>query len=56
MSVPSKLNELIERFTRNRDQYVSANYNEAQLRQEFLDPFLTLLGWDVENKQGHAPA
>lgn len=35
---------------------MSGEYNETQLRREFLDPFFTGLGWDVENKQGYAEA
>ncbi len=41
-------------FTRNRDAYLSPSYNETQLRREFVDPFFESLGWDVQNKQGHA--
>ena len=45
---------LVERFDRNREQYVSPGYNETQLRREFLDPFFSSLGWDMENKAGVA--
>ena len=44
--------ERVEVFARNREQYRSADYKEAQLRVEFLDPFFEALGWDVANKQG----
>ena len=53
-TVPTPIIELVERFDRNRDAYVSAGYNEAQLRHEFLDPFFEALGWDVYNRQGSA--
>jgi hypothetical protein len=33
----------VERFDRNRDAYRSAQYNETQLRREFLDPFFNTL-------------
>ena len=46
--------DLIERFEQNREAYKSSQYNETQLRREFLDPFLEALGWDVENKSGYA--
>jgi type I restriction-modification system DNA methylase subunit len=46
--------DLIERFEQNKDAYKSSQYNETQLRREFLDPFLEALGWDVENKSGYA--
>ncbi len=44
----------VEVFARNREQYRRAEYKEAQLRREFLDPFFEALGWDVQNKQGLA--
>jgi hypothetical protein len=47
---------LIERFEQNKDAYKSSQYNETQLRREFLDPFFDALGWDVENKHGYAEA
>jgi len=51
-----ELSELIERFARNEEAYRSGVYNETQVRREFIDPFFTLLGWDVSNKQGYAEA
>ncbi len=56
MSVPERIHELIERFKFNEDSYRSGNYNETQLRREFLDPFFEELGWDVLNRQGYAEA
>lgn len=56
MGAPTKILELVERFDRSRDAYKSAQYNETQLRREFLDPFFIALGWDVENSQGFAEA
>jgi len=53
-TVPDQVTQLVERFDRNRDAYVSAGYNEAQLRHEFLEPFFEALGWDVSNRQGSA--
>ncbi|MCX6134435.1 MAG: N-6 DNA methylase [Ignavibacteriales bacterium] len=54
MTAPKEIVRLVERFDQNREQYTSGNYNEAQLRQEFLNPFFSALGWDVENRQGYA--
>jgi hypothetical protein len=51
---PKEVEQLVERFDRNKDQYTSGNYNEAQLRQEFVNPFFMALGWDIDNKQGFA--
>lgn len=56
MALPAKIGRLIETFERNRDAYVKGRYNETQLRREFIDPFFTDLGWDMENKQGWAEA
>ncbi|MDO8141873.1 MAG: TaqI-like C-terminal specificity domain-containing protein [Candidatus Brocadiales bacterium] len=56
MSVPQELLELVERFNTNREAYRSGQYNETQLRREFIDPFFQLLGWDVNNKNGYAEA
>jgi len=56
MTPPREIIELAERFDRNRDAYRSPSYNETQLRREFLDPFFTALGWDVDNRAGWAEA
>ncbi|MEW6108884.1 MAG: N-6 DNA methylase [Nitrospirota bacterium] len=56
MSIPEEVLQLIERFERNREAYLSGQYNETQLRREFIDPFFETLGWDVNNKQGYAEA
>ncbi len=48
--------DLVERFDRNVESYRSGQYNETQLRREFIDPFFKALGWDVDNEKGHAEA
>jgi type I restriction-modification system DNA methylase subunit len=53
---PPEVRDLVERFERNREAYKSGQYNEMQLRQEFLDPFFEALGWDMTNRQGYAEA
>jgi len=55
-SVPSRVVELIETFGRDVEAYHSQQYNETQLRREFIDPFFEELGWDVTNKAGYAQA
>jgi predicted type IV restriction endonuclease len=45
---------LVERFARNLDVYKRADYKEAHVRVEFIDPFFEALGWDVRNVQGYA--
>ncbi len=53
---PREIVDLIERFDRNLEAYRSQGYNEAQVRQEFINPFFEMLGWDVANKAGYAEA
>ena len=43
---------MVERFERNLDVYKRADYKEARVRIEFIDPFFEALGWDVRNVQG----
>ena len=56
MAVPAVVGELIERFTEQQEDYRFGRYNETQLRRDFLDPFFTALGWDVDNRKGWAEA
>ncbi|MCY2989872.1 MAG: N-6 DNA methylase [Planctomycetota bacterium] len=56
MTVPGAVRELVERFYEQRESYHSIHYNEAQLRQEFLNPLFEALGWDVTNKKGYSAA
>ncbi|MCI0463898.1 MAG: N-6 DNA methylase [Gemmataceae bacterium] len=56
MPAPAEILELVERFDRNADAYRSPQYNEAQTRQEFINPFFKYLGWDIDNTQGYAEA
>ena len=51
MAAPESIRKLIEHFEQNREALRSGKYNEAQLRQEFLNPFLAALGWDMFNEQ-----
>jgi len=43
MTAPQEVIDLIERFTRNREAYCSARYNETETRREFIDPFFKAL-------------
>ena len=36
---PRIIEELVDRFDRNKTSYKSSAYKEAQLRQEFINPF-----------------
>ena len=53
---PPEVLTLVEHFDRNRDDYKSGQYNEAQLRQQFLNPLFEALGWDMANRAGYAEA
>ena len=55
MPAPEIIHQLVQKFDENREAYHSGKYNEARLRQEFLDKFFEALGWDVYNKAGVAP-
>ena len=54
MKAPDQVLRLIDTFDSNLDAYRAGSYNEAQLRQEFLNPFFAALGWDVDNTSGYA--
>ncbi len=43
---------LTEAFTAQYGFYKTSAYNEAQLRIDFLNPFLKAFGWDVDNTAG----
>jgi len=45
---------LIERFDHQLDQVRSPDYNETQLRIDFVNPMFRELGWDIDNRQGYA--
>ena len=54
MTAPSVVVELVEKFECHKAAYRSPQYNETQVRREFLDPFFEALGWDVYNHQGYS--
>jgi hypothetical protein len=56
MPAPHVIADLVERFDEQGDAYKSGQYNEAQLRQEFVDPMFKSLGWDMENISSYAEA
>ena len=56
MPIPSRIIELINNFREHEEEYKRGNYNETEVRRQFVDEFFTELGWDVQNKQSHAEA
>ncbi len=52
MSVPDSVYELVEKFDSDKARFTHPNYNEAQLRQEFVNPLFDALGWEIgDSKQ-----
>ena len=54
--LPQAVFDLVARFEEQRQDYRSGPYREAQLRQDFINPFFRALGWDMDNIQGYAEA
>jgi hypothetical protein len=46
------IEQLVNKYQVDRDNYLAPKYNETQLRSDFLDPFFELLGWDIKNNAG----
>lgn len=48
--------ELVDRFERHaKDRYLQSNYQEAEVRKDFIDPLLKALDWDVDHDREHNP-
>ncbi|HEX5163992.1 MAG TPA: type I restriction endonuclease, partial [Thermomicrobiales bacterium] len=56
MAAPDRVYQLVERFDANREQYRRPDYNETQVRVNFINPLFEALGWDVRNRRGEAPS
>lgn len=46
------IHALVEKYESNRNFYRTLNFNETQVRNEFLDPLFEVLGWDIRNMSG----
>lgn len=51
---PAIIHELVAKFVEHSDTYKRGDYNETQLRRDFLDPFFAAMGWDIDNRKGYA--
>ena len=51
---PDAVKRLIERFDQQLDQVRLPDYNETQLRIDFVNPLFAALGWDIDNRLGNA--
>jgi hypothetical protein len=47
-----ELRRLVAKFEQGINEFKSPLYLEAQLRDDFLNPFFSALGWDLENNAG----
>jgi hypothetical protein len=56
MPAPHAVLTLVENFERNLDAYRNGQYNETQVRRDFIDPMFKALGWDMDNSAGYAEA
>lgn len=45
-----EVNKLVAIYERNREQYLSSIYREAEARKDFIDKFWSALGWDVNHE------
>lgn len=58
MRKKEELKMLVDKFRSNEIYYKEAKnkYNETDTRNEHLDPFFELLGWDIHNKKNIRPS
>jgi len=54
LSIPETIRTLVQSFDFHREAYRRGQYNETQLRREFIDPFFKALGWDVDNNKRYS--
>ncbi len=45
----AKVEQLVEKFDRDQARFRQPDYNETQVRIEFINPLFRALGWEVEN-------
>lgn len=43
------IEELVNKYIEERDSCLKSSYNETQLRNDYINPLLKYLGWDVDN-------
>ena len=46
-----RLLKLVEAYQKHFKQYSRPDYNETEVRNDFVNPFFEILGWDVQNKK-----
>jgi hypothetical protein len=50
-----QVRKLAQTFEANKIHYISSDYNESQVRMDFIDKFFIALGWDVNHVQQTNP-
>ncbi|RLC41362.1 MAG: hypothetical protein DRH49_05590, partial [Candidatus Coatesbacteria bacterium] len=50
-----ELRRLVDKFNANINRYMSSTYDEADTRQDLIEPLFISLGWDVHNEQNLSP-
>ncbi len=53
MTAPDSIGRLVDKFERDKSRFQQPEYNEAQLREEFVNPFFRALGWDLGEQVLH---
>ena len=51
-SFEKELRRLVGKFEQGINEFKNPRYLEAQVRDDFLNPFFSALGWDLENNAG----
>ena len=53
-AIPDSIRALVQSFEFHQAAYKRGQFNETQLRREFIDPFFKALGWDIDNNQRYS--
>ncbi len=53
MTAPDSIARLVQKFDRDQRRFQQPDYNEAQLREQFVNPFFRALGWDLGEEVLH---
>ncbi len=49
------IRQLVNDFREHEKAYLAPSYQESQVRQDFIDKFFTVLGWDVSHQRQKNP-
>ena len=45
------IQQLVDKFEKNKKEYINKDYDETSARVEFIDKFFKALGWDISNER-----